>query len=160
MLRFLCGTLLLLCATAGFSTTVYKTVDEKGVVSFSDMPPAGGMPTQVLQIIPTSPQSPEAFLERFEAMRETTDRMVSERRAREKHRAELKEINARTASLQPSEQPALAPYTDYFPVYSRRSRHRGYIPSHPVIRPPLHKMQGVTGSSNAQLMRPLVSTRP
>ena len=168
MLRLLCGALLLLCATAGFSTTVYKTVDEKGVVSFSDIPPAGGLPTEVLQITPTNPQSPEAYLERFEAMRQTTDRMVSERREREKHRAELKEINARTVSLQPTEPSGLTPYADYFPVYSRRTRRHGYVPSrpgyrpkpeHPVIRPPLQKLQGVMGSSNAQLMRPLVSTR-
>jgi len=47
-------------STTGFATTVYKSVGANGVVSFSDTSPEGGVPAEVLQINPATPQSTEA----------------------------------------------------------------------------------------------------
>ena len=160
--------LLLLCSTAALATTVYKTVDENGVVGFSDTPPAGGVHTEVLQVTPPTAQSPEEHLERLAAIRETTDRLATDRREREKHRAELQEIRAKTAYYRPPEQPRTTGYARYYPVYSRHYRRTnhppwrpgyGPKPMHPIAHPPMRPGHGNFGSSNAQLMRPLVSTR-
>jgi hypothetical protein len=170
MPRTLAALLLLLpFSFAAYSTTVYKTVDEHGVVSFSDLPPKGEVAAEILQITTSQPQSPEEHLARLEAMREATERLASDRREREKHRAELREIRARTESYQVPEQPDYSRYADYYPLntrsYNRRPRppyrpiHRPK-PEHPIARPPMRPGNGGSGSSNAQLMRPLVSTRP
>ncbi len=160
--------LFLLCSTAGLTATVYKSVDENGVVNFSDTPPSNGLHAEVLQVTASTPQPPEAHLERLAAMREATDRMAADRRERERHRAELREIKAKTASYRPPAQPRNTEYAGYYPVYSRyypRSNYPplrpGYRPKpvHPIVHPPMRPGHGNFGSSNAQLMRPLVSTR-
>ena len=151
-----------------YSTTVYKTVDEHGVIGFSDLPPKGEVPAEVIQISTPLPQSPEEHLERLEAMREATERLAADRREREKHRAELREIRARTESYQGPEQSDYGRYADYYPLYTRHYNRRPSPPyrpvhrpkpEHPIARPPLRGGSGGPGSSNSQLMRPLVSTR-
>jgi len=157
-----------LCSAVAMSATVYKTRDDNGVVSYSDQPPAEGEQAEVLKIDASTPQSPDEYLERLDDMRETTDRMAADRREREKHRAELREIQARKESYQESSQQGYTGYNDYVPVYSGSYRHRGrppYRPGyrprpvHPIARPPL-RHPGTSHSTNAQLMRPMVSTRP
>ena len=74
------------------SAVVYKSVDEQGVVSFSDVPPENSGAVEQLEINATQANSTGEYLENFEAMRETTDRMAEDRRAREKHRAEMREL--------------------------------------------------------------------
>ena len=146
--------------------TVYKSVDEDGNVTFSDSPPADAKSTQELQVNVPDPQPAGEQQQALQDMRETTDRMAADRREREKHRAEMKELNSRTAAAAPTanEQPDYN-YQDYYstvPGYGVRSRyyygpHRpGYKPrpEHPITRPPLQH-QG--HSNNSQLMRPLVS---
>ncbi|MEP4484242.1 MAG: DUF4124 domain-containing protein [Halioglobus sp.] len=146
--------------------TVYKSVDKDGNVTFSDSPPADAEVTQELQVNAPQPQPAGDQQQALEDMRETTDRMAADRREREKHRAEMKEMNARNSAVVStgSEQPS-SDYDDYYPVvpgYSTRSRyyhgpHRpGYKPKpeHPIARPPLQH-QGIT--NNQQLMRPMVS---
>ena len=146
--------------------TVYKSVDEDGNVTFSDTPPAEGNEVEQMQVQAPPPQSPGEQQQALEDMRETTDRMAADRREREKHRAEMKELNARTAAVAPTanEQPDYG-YQDYYstvPGYGVRSQyyngpHRpGYRPkpAHPIVRPPL---QHESGSNNSQLMRPMVS---
>lgn len=155
--------MLLLCGTSVLATTVYKTVDAKGVVSFSDTPQEED--AEELTISTSAPQSPEDHLANLEAMRETTDRMAEDRREREKHRAELKELAARNRAPQPPQQN----YSDYYyPInsgnYRRRGRppyHPGYGPGpeHPIAHPPLLPNGGTSRSSNSQLMRPMVSSR-
>ena len=157
-------TALLLCSAAVFATTVYKTVDENGVVSFSDKPQEKDV--EVLKISTPEPQSPEEHMANLEAMRETTDRMAEDRREREKHRAELKELTARNQSPQ---YPVQQNYNDYYyPINSGRYRrhgrppyHPGYRPKpeHPIARPPLLPGGGSNRSTNSQLMRPIVSSR-
>jgi len=160
--------LLLLVSTAGLTTTVYKTVDKNGVVNFSDTPPEDQTALEVLQISPATPQPAEDHLERLATLRETTDRMAADRREREKHRAELNEIKARTQSYQEPVQPDYTDYTSYYPIYGQRYRHTVGIPwrpgfrpqpEHPIVRPPLRPGHEGIGSSNSQLMRPLVSSR-
>ncbi|MEH6583884.1 MAG: DUF4124 domain-containing protein [Halioglobus sp.] len=160
--------LLLLFSASGSAVTVYKTVDGQGVVSFSDTPPVGDADAEVLQIVPAQAHEPEVYLQRFEDMRETTDRMAMDRREREKHRVELNEQRARAASYR---QPAQVGYTEssgYYSAYSRRYGNGGHIPwrpgfrpkpEHPIVRPPHRPGYGSTGSSNKQLMRPLVSSQ-
>lgn len=167
MYRFLVF-LLLLVGTPGIAATVYKSVGENGVVSFSDTPIEGTTAVEVLQVTPPIAQAPEEYLQQLEAMRETTDRMASDRREREKHRADLKESRARAASYREPEPEQYTQYADYLPRYTGRQHGRkghgpwrpGYRPKpvHPIAVPLRHDAR-VTGSSNSQLMRPLVSTR-
>lgn len=147
---------LLLWATSGLATTVYKTVDENGVVSFSDT--ASGGETEVLQISVPPPRSVENHLENLEAMRETTDRMADDRREREKHRAELKGIEAKP---RPSPQPVYSEGSTVFSGgYYYPPWRPGYRPKpvHPIIYPPLRPDASVFRGANSQLMRPMLST--
>ena len=159
---------LMLCSVAGFAaTTVYKTVDDKGVVSFSDTSPEEGeAEAEVLQINTAASQPDGEQRANLEAMRETTDRMAADRREREKHRAELKDIAAKPQPYQTT----VPAYTQYYPypIYSRNLArpggppyHPGYGPKpvHPIVRPPLHGGSGTFSSTNSQLMRPIVSSR-
>lgn len=149
---------LLFCPVIVLGETVYRTVDENGVVSFSDTPPEGDPMVESITIDTPQPQSPEASRQRLEDMRETTDRMAADRREREKHRAEMRELQARS---QPTTQPqpvySGGYYDDYYPVVtSRRVHSRRYYgstpwrpghrpdvgirpprPEHPIARPPL-----------------------
>jgi len=146
--------------------TVYKSVDEEGNVTFSDSPPADAKVTQELRVEAPQPQSAGEQQQALEDMRETTDRMAADRRERERHRAEMKEINARSGvAASTGAEPPSSTYDDYYqtvPGYTVRSRyysgpHRpGYRPKpeHPIARPPLQH-QGLT--NNRQLMRPMVS---
>jgi hypothetical protein len=159
----------LLCALPGIAATVYKTVDEQGVVSFSDRKPAGDAPVETLQVEVQEPQPSAEVEARLEAMRRTTDRLAADRRERERQRAALRKLQAQ--ALPPSAAPD---YTDYrwdatgYPgdyVYPARRPWRPHYrprPVHPVARPPLR--QPPAGAeyplrNNAQLMRPLVSPR-
>jgi hypothetical protein len=164
MMKFL-PIFLMLCSGAGFAaTTVYKTVDENGVVSFSDKSPEEGE-AEVLQINTATQQPDEESLANLEAMRETTDRMAADRREREKHRAELRDIAAKQQTYQaPPVYPQYYPY----PIYSRNNHrpggppfHPGYRPKpdHPVLYPSLRQGSGTFSSTNSQLMRPIVSSR-
>ena len=160
MFKIVIPVCLVFCSAAGLATTVYKTVDENGVVSFSDKPPAEN--AEVLKISTPPPQAPEEYIANLEAMRETTDRMARDRREREKHRAELKEIAARDAARQAQQQPI---YTDYYPGYSGAYRNRGRPPyrpgyrpkpEHPIVHPPLRPAPGPFRPLNSQLMRPML----
>ncbi len=155
-------TVLLLQGAVGYSATVYKTVDENGVVSFSDMLPSNSASAEVLEITPALSKSPEEYAVWLEQMRATTDRMAADRRQREEHRAKLRETRARTAAYQaPESRAATADESVYYPLVTRPYWRRNHRPSpHPIIHPPLRSARLGTGSSNAQLMRPLVSSRP
>lgn len=153
--------LLILWTPSVLATTVYKTVDENGVVSFSDSS-SEGENAQVMHIAtpPTQPAGDQAA--NLEAMRETTDRMAEDRREREKHRAELREL----ASTPPST--AAPSYIDsysttvgggyYYPPGNPpwRPGHRPK-PEHPIVRPPLSHTSNVFRGANSQLMRPMLS---
>lgn len=158
----------LLWCTAIHGATVYKTVDENGVVSFSDAPPEDETATETLEIDVPVAQSPDDYLENLEAMRETTDRMAADRREREKHRAELRERQEQNKVVPLPSQPTqgYSDYTTYYPTYPVYRPRPGYPPwrpghrpkpTHPIARPPVHPAYPGRGSANSQLMRPLVS---
>lgn len=158
--------------------TVYKSVDEHGVVTFSDTPPANAEDAQQLQINTPPPSSTGEYQENLEAMRETTDRMAADRREREKHRAEMRELQARTNTYrQPSNNEAIG-YDNYITGYRNytggghykpgrppwRPGHRPK-PEHPIARPPQRPVNTRPTNNtrptdgNAQLMRPMTERR-
>ncbi len=134
--------LTLLVGTYAQAATVYKTVDEDGVVSFSDTKPVSNEPVETLKINAQAPPgSAEEEQRRLEEMRETTDRMAADRMAREKQRAEQRQQQPQTTPQQPD-------YTDYMGYTTGSSRYYRYpvrrpivrphpIPSHPIARPPI-----------------------
>lgn len=124
------------------STTVYKTVDPDGVVSFSDTPPETAVPVETMVIETDTTELSESAQDQLAAIRETTDRMVADRQAREKHRAEL-----RQQRLEDQAQPQVVEYSDSvtyggvynryypYPVYRPFRKHRPVHPIHPPLRP-------------------------
>ena len=130
----------------GLTATVYRTVDEQGVVSFSDIKPAGDPSVETMEIDARAPQLSEVEQQRLQDMRETTDRMAADRMAREKHRAELRKLQAET---QPRYQnpaqgdPGYAGYSSGYSGYYNYPARRPWRPihrprpEHPIVRPPL-----------------------
>jgi Domain of unknown function (DUF4124) len=132
----------LVCLAPTFAATVYKTVDETGVVSFSDTPPAEGIAVETVVIEEQAPVSGALTEQRLEDMRETTDRMVADRLAREKHRAEMRAIELQSNAQQSSREtieyydtPTVYPDYARYPV--RRHWRTPNHPQHPIVRPPL-----------------------
>ena len=149
--------------------TVYKSVDDKGNVTFSDAPPADDRAVERMELNVPAPAAPEEQAQYLQDMRETTDRIAADRREREKHRAEVRELNARAQSYSATgkgqSESTVDDYYTTVPGYTVRSGyyygpHRpGYKPrpEHPVTRPPLRPVPLDRFSNNSQLMRPLVS---
>jgi hypothetical protein len=145
-----CWSLLpLLCCLPAFAATVYKSVDDNGVVSFSDTLPTGDVLVETVVIEEQAPPSTDTSQQRLEEMRATTDRMVADRMAREKHRAELREMNARE-NAPPAPQELETYYETPF-IYTgyagdnryppRRNWRHPQHPQHPIappLRPPAH----------------------
>jgi len=143
------GLALLGSALPASAATVYKTVGENGVVTYSDKPPAAEVEVETLVIDVQTPELSEPAQQQLEALRETTDRMVADRQQREKHRAEMRKLQVES---EPRTQVIdyAAPfgyggiYGGYYPypVYRPGSGHRpggGYRPrpENPIARPPL-----------------------
>jgi cell division protein FtsN len=168
VLMVLAALLVCSCGVAQ-AQTVYKSVDENGNVTFSDTPPADDRVAEQLELNVPAPAAPEDQAQYLQDMRETTDRMAADRREREKHRAEVRELNARAQSYTTTgKSQSESTVDDYYttvPGYTVRSGyyygpHRpGYKPrpEHPVARPPLRPVPLDGFSNNSQLMRPLVS---
>ncbi|MFK8043568.1 DUF4124 domain-containing protein [Congregibacter sp.] len=160
--------LILLLSTPLLAQTVYKTVED-GVTTYSDSPPESG-PAEVMTIDVAPPAEDGVLEERLAEMRDTTDRMASDRREREKHRAEMRDLQ-QTAVVTPSTpQPATGSMTtswqnSYWPGYGQPVRPRPPIrPGRPVRPKPTPEPYGAPGWSvmqpgNSQLMRPIVSGR-
>ena len=136
-----------LCCLPSFAATIYKSIDENGVVSYSDTRPADDSVVETLVIDEQSPAATEQAQQRLQDMRDTTDRMVADRMAREKHRAELRQLEAQTNAQQSSQD--IPDYYDTSPIYTgyysypaqrpwrpwRPSHHPR--PGHPIAHPPL-----------------------
>ncbi len=137
--------LALLCSLPAFTATVYKTIDENGVVSFSDIKPTQEILVETVVIDDRAAAPGGQEQQRLQDMRETTDRMVADRMAREKHRAELRQLEAKKVSQQPAQVASDyyedAPmYPDYYNYPIRRPwrpPHHHPRPEHPVAHPPL-----------------------
>jgi hypothetical protein len=139
---FAIGSLLLLVGFEARATTIYKSVDAQGRVSFSDQPPVAAEVVDVYEYREPSPSRSALDAERIEAMREVTERMAADRREREASRARARANREAQAGNGFYHQE----YTDYdygpgyFPGYRPtiflRRRHRpGVHP--PIAHPPV-----------------------
>ena len=133
-----------LCCLSAAASTVYKTVDENGVVSFSDTPPATDAPVETMKIDAPTPEVSADEQQRLQDMRETTDRMVADREAREQQRAELRKEQAQPATPAPDYSDYMgysggdSRYYDRYPL--RRPGYRPGLrprPEQPIARPPV-----------------------
>jgi uncharacterized protein DUF4124 len=156
-------TALLATAVQANAQTVYKSVDQNGVVSFSDTAPTNDSEVETLELNTPEPGDVEQYNKQLQDMRETTDRLVADRKAREKHRAEMLELKAsrKTEQLPAYEYPLYPPSYNYSRSYrhTRPPYYPGYrpTPAPPTHYPPLRPSIQPPPGSNAQLMRPLVS---
>ena len=137
--------LALLVCLPSLAATVYKSIDEQGVVSFSDAPPQNEILLETVVIDNQASLSSEQAQQNLQNMRETTDRMVADRMAREKHRAEMRELDVQAEAMQTPQYPEY--YEDratYSGSYNYRTtpywRRPGHVrPVHPIARPPLRR---------------------
>ncbi len=123
--------LMLLCSGAAHATTVYKSVDAEGRVTFSDQPPTETTLVEILEYRVPDTEPSALDTARLQAMRETTDRMAADRREREAARARVRAdaAAARAASTPPTyEYYGQAGYYPAWPVFGR-----------PIVRPPYHR---------------------
>jgi hypothetical protein len=137
-----CLPALFLTVSMSQAATVYRTVDENGVVSFSDSPPQSEVPVEEVELNVPPVQSGDEYVENLQAMRETTDRMAADRREREKHRAQMRELEARVSAYEAPPQQDYRDYASYYPNYYPVYRPRRPIhgkppwrPSHPIVKP-------------------------
>lgn len=126
----------------GFAATVYKSVDENGVVTYSDTKPTREVDVETLVIDVQDPELTETEQQRLQDMRDTTDRMVADRQQREKHRAAMREQQARTqtqsaAPDSPGYVIESGSYPLYYPYRVRRPGWSKPRPTHPIARPPM-----------------------
>lgn len=167
--------LLLLCSQPALATTVYKSVDDSGVVNFSDTLIEENVLLEEVEIRNEANPSDEDVQQRLDDMRTTTDRMAADRMAREKHRAEMRELAAKSNASRAPDYYYPANY-DYGPVYSgsgyydysyrgnyrRDYRKHGRVrPRHPIARPPLRPQTRPSYRDNfpAPHIRPLFTPR-
>ena len=139
-LPLLLGLLLVPVAVSAAATTVYKWVDERGQVNFSDSPPTASVTAETLQFAShTAPPDAEVAA-RLERMRRTTELMAADRREREAARAEKRSRqNARADSWQ-------APPESYTYLRGQGQRYYpGWRPPFPV-KPPYYPSAGAQNS--------------
>lgn len=155
----------------GLAATVYKSVDQDGVVTFSDTAPRENILLEEVEINFSSAPPSGEVQQRLEDMRETTDRMATDRMAREKHRAEMRELQAKTDAMQAPQYPEsysgqddpliyTSGYYGYdYPYRYRRPGHGRPIP--PIYRPPLRPPGAAPDTENfpAPHIRPLFTPR-
>jgi hypothetical protein len=140
------------------AATVYKSVDENGVVSYSDTRPEEDVDVETLVIEVQDPALTETEQQRLEAMRETTDRMAADRMAREQQRAELRQQRAREQAVQapPTYIIESGGYPIYYPYPVRRPGWNRPYPTHPIARPPLRPSRPVPYSGGQDYPASLV----
>jgi Domain of unknown function (DUF4124) len=143
---------------AADSDTVYKTVGEDGVVSYSDTPPALGQAATTLVFEQPASLSDDEYQQRMDNLRRSTDRMERSRKERESDRLEQHQYVASPVAQQPPAQVEI--YNRYYPTssYSRNPYYRPRPPLRPVhpIEPVAQEGSRLRGmANNAQLMRPI-----
>lgn len=110
--------LLLACVAPVAADTIYKTVDEHGVVSYTDTPPVSGEPVETLEIEVGTAAAVDSAQAELQALRETTDRMVADRLQREKHRAEMRQQQVASVPRTQVIEYVVPPiYSTGYPVY-------------------------------------------
>lgn len=155
----------LVIAPSAMAATVYRSVDDDGVVVFSDQPPAAGTDADILHI-PVSPSQADAA-ERLQALRQSNDRLAQARREREAARARAAAPSIRyTAPVGvaadargPLPQPVRALWPFRFPGTHYAGPLRPRPAPGPVSPAPVPPGFRVIQPGNQQLMRPIVSSR-
>ncbi len=129
-------------AVTASSTTVFRSVDENGVITFSDTMPDNATSVETVELAVTPAADAETTARQLQEMRATTDRMVADRQAREQHRAKLRREQRQEQSLaaamrreQDATLAAQRPQPYYYPTYTPYRRH----PHPPLLypRPPV-----------------------
>ena len=133
------------------ATTVYKSVDAEGRITFSDQPPPAEELVAVLDYQVPEVRRSDVDTMRLEQMRETTDRMAADRREREaaRARARTQAASARTAA-------------EYSPAYYQdRYFYTGYpLIRRPVVRPPHRPPHGRPPHGKPPSLRPPARPEP
>ncbi len=114
----------LLLAAEGYATTVYKSVDVDGVVSYTDTPPVQRTFETVDIATPLPSSSPAEVQARQTRMRAATDAMASARKAREQASQSSRAKPRRVVPAKHQPEPLVYAY----PYYRER---------HHLQRPPL-----------------------
>jgi hypothetical protein len=149
------------CVGAAASTVVYKSVDGSGAVTFSDTPPAEGISVETLSIVVPVSNAADS-LQQLEAMRQTKDRMASDRQEREAQR-ELGRLRAEAAASSNAQRiQAVTEQVRYKYIYLPPPIAPPWRPGYngPPQRPGFHKhpsREGIIPGPNSQLMRPILS---
>ena len=163
--------LALFCCLPSLAATVFRTVDANGMASFSDTKPEDDTSVETLIIDAQAPQLSDVEQHRLKLMRETADRMATARMAREKHRAELRLLEAQMQTQhqiqdlprhQADNNPIYFGYSPGYPGYynhpARRPWNRGHRShrEHPMTRPRLRS----PGQGYYQPRRSITSITP
>jgi hypothetical protein len=137
---------LLICLPCN-AATVYKSVDARGRVTFSDTPPEQAVSVQILEVQAQTAHDPELYLQRMAVMTEVTDKIAAARLQREKLRLSAKssgrELGAGDFAVQGG-----AYYDNYNNNYASSGyyngvrRHHRKRPVHPIVYPPKPQLRG------------------
>ena len=139
-------------------TTVYRTVNEHGVVEFSDTPPPEGVEAKQWEIAPIQPVDRAQARANLEAMRETTDRLAAQRSGREVPRSPIVFLENPVEPPPDASPGSVTRGTVYLPpVYYPTRRPPHYPPNRP--HPPLRPQAMPEWDRNSQLMRPITEQR-
>ena len=145
MLRLLPVLALLLCCPCS-ATTVYKSVDVRGRVPFSDSPPQQAVRVETLTVNVQSAGSPELYLQRMALMTQVTDKIAAARVQREQLRLTARQqrsvFGPGEYTVQQEAYSGASAGTGYY-TGGRRPHHRPpYYPLHPGVRPPHPPLRG------------------
>jgi hypothetical protein len=151
MSRLLFIPLLLMCLPCS-AATVYKSVDLRGRVTFSDTPPAQAVSVETLEVQVQSAADPELYLRRMAVMSELTDKIAAARVQREQQRLASRKQRAEPGPGAPAARQDVyydgyysgyynSYYNSYYNPVRRRHRLNPY-PVHPAARAPHPPLRG------------------
>jgi hypothetical protein len=142
LMRLLFISVSLLLALPSVSATVYKSVDERGRVTFSDTVPLTAVSVESIVVQVQQPHAPELYLERMQAMTAVTDKIAAQRKEREQNReSALQRHNAGTFAGYPGMSGETV-YVGYGGARRWLGSRPPHYPVHPVVRPPLQPVRG------------------
>jgi hypothetical protein len=139
MSRLLLILSLLMCLPCT-AATVYKSVDVRGRVTFSDTPPEQAVSVEILDVQAPTADDPEYYLQRMAVMTDVTDKIAAARVQREQLRLASRNSRSDYGSGQPAA-PQEGYYNGYYNPVRRHHRRHPY-PGHPIVNPPHPPLRG------------------